>query len=218
MAELSRVPIFRALTQPQMFAGVTYSFFIINGVVTTETFLITRSFWAFGVALAAIGANGRPLTEILERLSQVIFKIVAMVMRVAPIGAFGAMAFTVGAFGLQALLPMGRLMLDVYLPKIGDGPFPVILWYGGLWQPAKHAGNIDRFLSSGVAVVAVQSQTLTDAVEQKVVPPISVPMSDALRAVQFVRFHAPEWKLDPERIGVAGGSQGTLPALFVGCA
>ena len=53
MAELSRTPIFRALTQPQMFAGVTYSFFIINGVVTTETFLITRSFWAFGVALAA---------------------------------------------------------------------------------------------------------------------------------------------------------------------
>jgi type IV secretion system protein VirB3 len=53
MAELARVAIFRALTQPQMFAGVTYSFFIINGVVTTETFLITRSFWAFGVALAA---------------------------------------------------------------------------------------------------------------------------------------------------------------------
>ena len=53
MAELSRVPIFRALTQPQMFAGVTYSFFVINGVVTTETFLITRSFWAFGVALLA---------------------------------------------------------------------------------------------------------------------------------------------------------------------
>ena len=51
MTELSRVPIFRALTQPQMFAGVTYSFFIVNGVVTTEAFLITRSFWAFGVAL-----------------------------------------------------------------------------------------------------------------------------------------------------------------------
>lgn len=50
MSELSRTPVFRALTQPQMFAGVTYSFFVINGVVTTEAFLITRSFWAFGVA------------------------------------------------------------------------------------------------------------------------------------------------------------------------
>ena len=51
MVALVRVPVFRALTQPQMFGGVTYSFFVINGVVTTEAFLITRSFWALGVAL-----------------------------------------------------------------------------------------------------------------------------------------------------------------------
>jgi type IV secretion system protein VirB3 len=51
MAELASTPIFRALTQPQMFAGVTYSFFVINGVVTTEAFLVTRSFWALGLAL-----------------------------------------------------------------------------------------------------------------------------------------------------------------------
>ena len=69
----------------------------------------------FGVALASLGANGRPLTELLERLAKVIFRIVGIVMRVAPIGAFGAMAFTVGAFGVRSLLPMGRLMLDVYL-------------------------------------------------------------------------------------------------------
>ncbi len=51
MSDLIKTPVFKALTQPQMFAGVTYSFFIINGVATTEAFLITRSFWAFGVAL-----------------------------------------------------------------------------------------------------------------------------------------------------------------------
>jgi type IV secretion system protein VirB3 len=51
MGDLVRVPVFRALTQPQMFAGVTYSFFVINGVVTTEAFLVTRSFWALVVAL-----------------------------------------------------------------------------------------------------------------------------------------------------------------------
>jgi type IV secretion system protein VirB3 len=55
MAELASTPIFRALTQPQMFAGVTYSFFVINGVVTTEAFLVTRSFWALGLALAVHG-------------------------------------------------------------------------------------------------------------------------------------------------------------------
>jgi aerobic C4-dicarboxylate transport protein len=69
----------------------------------------------FGAALASIGETGRPLLSVLESLSNVIFKIVAMVMTVAPIGAFGAMAFTIGTFGVNALLPLGRLMLDVYL-------------------------------------------------------------------------------------------------------
>lgn len=95
----------------------------------------------FGVALASLGANGRPLTELLERLSQVIFKIVGMVMRVAPIGAFGAMAFTVGAFGVKSLLPMGRLMLDVYLTMalfIFIVLNLILRWYGfSLWQYLK---------------------------------------------------------------------------------
>jgi type IV secretion system protein VirB3 len=51
MGRSSIAPIFPALARPQMFAGVTFSFFIVNGVVTTEAFLITRSFWALGVAL-----------------------------------------------------------------------------------------------------------------------------------------------------------------------
>lgn len=57
MAELSRTPVFRALTQPQTFAGVSYSFFVINLVASTEIFLVTRSFWALlaPVALHAIG-------------------------------------------------------------------------------------------------------------------------------------------------------------------
>lgn len=48
---LARAPIFRALTRPQMFAGVTYSFFILNAAITTEAFLMTRSFLALPVAL-----------------------------------------------------------------------------------------------------------------------------------------------------------------------
>lgn len=51
MADLIRTPVFKALTQPQMVAGVTYTYLVINAVVTAEAFLITRSFWALGVAL-----------------------------------------------------------------------------------------------------------------------------------------------------------------------
>ena len=68
----------------------------------------------FGVAMTSLGASGKPLLDVLDRISHVFFRIVALVMKVAPIGAFGAMAFTVGSFGLKTLLPLGRLMLDVY--------------------------------------------------------------------------------------------------------
>lgn len=69
----------------------------------------------FGVALTAVGEAGRDIADMLVRLQAVFFKIVAIVMRVAPIGAFGAMAYTIGTFGLKTLLPLGRLMLDVYI-------------------------------------------------------------------------------------------------------
>lgn len=95
----------------------------------------------FGVALASLGTKGRALVDILEQLSQVIFRIVGIVMRVAPIGAFGAMAFTVGAFGVRSLLPMGRLMLDVYLTMalfIFIVLNLILRWYGfSLWEYLK---------------------------------------------------------------------------------
>ena len=57
MSALHHTPVFRALTRPQMLAGVTFSFFIINMAVTTEAFLITRSFLALPVALVVHGAG-----------------------------------------------------------------------------------------------------------------------------------------------------------------
>lgn len=55
--ELVRYPVHRALTRPQMFAGVTYSFFVINMGLTTELFLMTKSFWAL-LAAGLIHAAG----------------------------------------------------------------------------------------------------------------------------------------------------------------
>jgi aerobic C4-dicarboxylate transport protein len=73
----------------------------------------------FGVAMtslsAAMGGDGlSPLTKVLDATLQVFFRVVHIIMIVAPIGAFGAMAYTIGNFGLHTLLPLGRLMLDVY--------------------------------------------------------------------------------------------------------
>jgi type IV secretion system protein VirB3 len=48
---LERTPVFTALTRPQMFAGVTWSFFVANGVIAAELFLIFKSFWVIGIAL-----------------------------------------------------------------------------------------------------------------------------------------------------------------------
>lgn len=113
--------------------------------------------------------------------------------------------------------PSPRQVLDVFVPTNGAGPFPVLLWYGGLWKPAKHAPDLNHFLPHGVAVVAVQLRTMSDAVEAKERAPVSYVMNDACRAVQFVRLNAARWQLDGQRIAVGGGSQGALPALYVGC-
>ncbi|MDN7242474.1 C4-dicarboxylate transporter DctP [Planococcus sp. N028] len=68
----------------------------------------------FGTALAALGEKGRPITEFLDRLSLVFFKIIGYVMKAAPIGAFAAMAYTIGFFGLSSLVPLAKLMFSVY--------------------------------------------------------------------------------------------------------
>ena len=54
---MSQSTIFTALTRPQMFAGVTYSFFIINAILAVELFLIFKSFWVLGIALIAHGVG-----------------------------------------------------------------------------------------------------------------------------------------------------------------
>ncbi len=54
---LVREPVFTALTRPQMFGGVTYTFFIVNALVTMELFLLTKSFWVLPIALLTHGAG-----------------------------------------------------------------------------------------------------------------------------------------------------------------
>jgi aerobic C4-dicarboxylate transport protein len=72
----------------------------------------------FGLALSALGDRGKPVVTLLDSLAEVVFGIVNILMRLAPIGAFGAMAFTVGKYGVASLGPLARLIGTFYLTSI----------------------------------------------------------------------------------------------------
>jgi aerobic C4-dicarboxylate transport protein len=69
----------------------------------------------FGLALSTLGERGKPLVTLLDSLTQAVFAVVNKLMRLAPIGAFGAMAFTVGKYGLSSLGPLAKLIGTFYL-------------------------------------------------------------------------------------------------------
>ena len=69
----------------------------------------------FGIALAMVGSRGDRLLDLLNDVSLVIFRLVAILMRAAPIGAFGAMAFTIGKYGVGTLANLAGLVLTFYL-------------------------------------------------------------------------------------------------------
>jgi aerobic C4-dicarboxylate transport protein len=69
----------------------------------------------FGFALATMGPSCKPLVDIIESLTKAVFGVVNILMRFAPIGAFGAMAFTVGRYGLSSLGPLAKLILTFWV-------------------------------------------------------------------------------------------------------
>jgi aerobic C4-dicarboxylate transport protein len=68
----------------------------------------------FGFALHSFGGRGTLIFDFVEKISHVFFRIVGIIMKVAPIGAFGAMAFTIGKYGIGSMLSLGMLMLTFY--------------------------------------------------------------------------------------------------------
>ncbi|TFF33912.1 C4-dicarboxylate transporter DctA [Mucilaginibacter psychrotolerans] len=69
----------------------------------------------FGFGLSRLGASGQSVIATFEKLSRVFFNIMKIVMRVAPLGAFGGMAYTISTYGIKALQPLGLLMASVYI-------------------------------------------------------------------------------------------------------
>ncbi|WP_259753958.1 dicarboxylate/amino acid:cation symporter [Pseudomonas sp. GCEP-101] len=95
----------------------------------------------FGYALHRMGDYGKPVFEFIDRITHVMFNIINVIMKVAPIGAFGAMAFTIGAYGLGSLVQLGQLMLCFYITCL----LFVLIILGGIARA--HGFSILRFIS-----------------------------------------------------------------------
>ncbi|MFE4251469.1 cation:dicarboxylate symporter family transporter [Streptomyces sp. NPDC056910] len=72
----------------------------------------------FGIAIKSVGKVGEPLIAGVNRLTEVVFKLLSFVMKAAPLGAFGAMACAIGKFGLSTLTSLGSLILLFYVTSI----------------------------------------------------------------------------------------------------
>ena len=111
--------------------------------------------------------------------------------------------------------PYAEDLLDVYLPP-GNGPFGVVVCFGGIGIPQKGVpGNgFTQWFPKGIAMVAVQTRGMNQAMREKAAVPISVVLIDARRALKFVQHNAKEWHIDSNRIATMGGSQSCIPSFY----
>jgi aerobic C4-dicarboxylate transport protein len=111
-----------------------------------------------GFALIKLGDFGRPLLDIVEAASRMLFGIVAIVMWAAPLGAFGAIAFTVGKFGTGSLLSLGKLLGGFYLTCL-------IFVFGVLWPVCAWCGfsmlALIRYLREELLIVLATTSSET---------------------------------------------------------
>ena len=115
---------------------------VVGAFSNGETIQVVFFAVLFGFALTLMGKTGEPVIDLFDRLAQVFYKIVNIIMRVAPIGAFGAISYTIGNYGLSSLIPLGKLMACVYITMILF-VFVVLaiickLYKFSLWQYLKH--------------------------------------------------------------------------------
>ncbi|VXC67290.1 aerobic C4-dicarboxylate transport protein [Pseudomonas sp. 8Z] len=94
----------------------------------------------FAFALQRMGDYGKPVLEFIDRIAHVMFGVINMIMKLAPLGAFGAMAFTIGQYGVGSLVQLGQLMMCFYITCV----FFVLVVLGGIARA--HGFSILRFI------------------------------------------------------------------------
>jgi aerobic C4-dicarboxylate transport protein len=112
----------------------------------------------FGIALSAMGPRCRPLLEFLDSLTQAVFGVVNIMMRFAPIGAFGAMAFTIGKYGIASLGPLARLIGTFYITSI---LFVVIVLGSIAWVAGFNILKFLLYIKEEILVVLATSSSET---------------------------------------------------------
>jgi aerobic C4-dicarboxylate transport protein len=109
-------------------------------------------------ALTQVGDRGKPIVDFIEAASQMLFKVVAIVMWTAPIGAFGAIAFTVGKFGAGSLVSLGKLLGGFYVTCL-------IFVFGVLWPVAHWCGfsifKLIRYIREELLIVFATTSSET---------------------------------------------------------
>ncbi|MFA6232515.1 MAG: C4-dicarboxylate transporter DctA [Rhodanobacter sp.] len=112
----------------------------------------------FGAGLATVGERAQPVLNLIEGVSQALFKIIAFIMWFAPIGAFGAIAFTVGQFGASSLMPLGDLILEFF---VVCALFTVSVLGGVAWWCDVSLWRLLHYIRDEIVVVAATTSTET---------------------------------------------------------
>ena len=86
----------------------------VGAFTNSDTLQVLFIALLFGIGLQRFGERGKPVLQLVEALSKIFFIVIGMLMRIAPIGAFGAMAFTVGKYGVGTILTLAGFMLTFY--------------------------------------------------------------------------------------------------------
>lgn len=110
----------------------------------------------FGFALSAVGARCKPLVELFDALTHAVFGVVNIVMRLAPIGAFGAMAFTVGRYGIMSLGPLLKLIVTFYVMCI---VFVMVILGAVAWMAGANIVKFLYYIREEVIVVLATSSS-----------------------------------------------------------
>jgi acetyl esterase/lipase len=113
-----------------------------------------------------------------------------------------------------------RQVMDFWKAK-SEKPTPLLFFiHGGGWMNGDKSSltrfvKVEELLGAGISIVSINYRFVAQAHEAGVKPPVEWPLSDAARALQFVRSKAAEWNIDKQRIGAAGGSAGACSSLWL---